>query len=74
MDKRICNSALIYQATTNGFKAADFHQHCDGKQNVIVMIENTAGERFGGFTAIGFNSTNMNYVNTAINVKSSFGQ
>ena len=46
----------IFQSSENGDSAKSFHKFCDGEPNVIVMIETDKGNRFGGFTSIGFNS------------------
>jgi len=41
---------LIYRATRDGFRAADFHSKCDNYQNSLVIIKSTNGNVFGGFT------------------------
>ena len=48
----------IFQSSSNGDSAQTFHKFCDGEPNVIVVIETNKGNRFGGFTTIGFNSDN----------------
>lgn len=48
----------IFQSSLNGDSAQTFHKFCDGEPNVIVVIESNKGNRFGGFTTIGFNSDN----------------
>ena len=46
----------IFQSSENGDSAKSFHKFCDGEPNVIIVIETDKGNRFGGFTSIGFNS------------------
>lgn len=41
---------LVYQATRDGFSAADFHSKCDKHQNTLVIVESTNGNVFGGYT------------------------
>ena len=51
---------LIYKCDENNDTPLIFHEQCDGKKNVLVLIETTEGVRFGGFTSVGFNSTSGN--------------
>ena len=30
---------LVYKASVNGFGASDFHQNCDGKEEILVLIK-----------------------------------
>jgi len=46
----------IFQSSLYGDSAQNFHKFCDGEPNVVVIIETDTGNRFGGFTSIGFNS------------------
>ena len=46
----------IFQSSFNGDSAKNFHKFCDGEPNVIVVVETDKGNRFGGFSTIGFNS------------------
>ena len=41
---------LKYRATRDGFKASDFHSHCDGIPNTLTVIKAKSGNIFGGFT------------------------
>lgn len=43
-------STEIYVDTTN-----KFHEICDGKQNVLVIIQAENGRKFGGFNSLGWN-------------------
>lgn len=46
----------IFSAKKHGFTAEAFHSKCDGKGANIVIIENTNGNIFGGFTSISWSS------------------
>jgi hypothetical protein len=41
---------LKYRASKDGFKASDFHSHCDGIPNTFTVIKVSSGNIFGGFT------------------------
>ena len=41
---------LLYRATRDGFRAADFHQKCDDKPNTLTIVKATTSAVFGGFT------------------------
>ena len=47
---------LIFRIEKNNDSTKTFHEKCDGKKNVLVFIETNKNVKFGGFTAIGFNS------------------
>lgn len=51
---------LIYQASIDGYKAADFHSKCDGKMPTIVIIRNDKGKTFGGFSTVPWESSGKN--------------
>jgi hypothetical protein len=42
---------LVYRGSSNGFQSTDFHQFCDGKQNLLIVIQSTNNCIFGGYTA-----------------------
>jgi hypothetical protein len=44
----------IFDSEENGFKSYKFHELCDFKENLLILIENTENERFGGFTSLYF--------------------
>ena len=45
----------VYRATTHGFGAAAFHERCDGRARLLVLVRARTGSwLFGGFTAVGF--------------------
>ena len=41
---------LLYRATRDGFRAADFHAKCDGKSKTLVIVKAASGNVFGGYT------------------------
>lgn len=41
---------LLYRATRDGFKAADFHAKCDGKSKTLVIVKAASENVFGGYT------------------------
>jgi len=41
---------LKYRASRDGFKASDFHSHCDGIAKTLTIIKAKSGNIFGGFT------------------------
>ena len=49
---------LIYRASANGDEPADFHIKCDNVKNVLVLYYTSKFVKFGGFTSIGFDSSN----------------
>ncbi len=40
---------IIYRASQNGFKAANFHTKCDNKPNTLIIIKSKNGNQFGGY-------------------------
>ena len=45
----------MYRATTHGFGAAAFHERCDRRARLLVLVRaREGGWFFGGFTAVGF--------------------
>jgi hypothetical protein len=47
---------LLWRGGRNGFGARDFHRRCDGHANTLTLIEDTAGNIFGGFTPVEWES------------------
>ena len=47
---------LIYKLNEKNNSASKFHELCDGKKNVLVLIKTIKNVRFGGFTSVGFDS------------------
>ncbi len=50
------NWRLIYKASRDGFRAADFHRCCDNKGETISVIHTTRGYLFGGYTDVPWTS------------------
>ncbi|KAL0221541.1 hypothetical protein RCL1_001395 [Eukaryota sp. TZLM3-RCL] len=44
------NLNLLFRASLHGFRAMDFHHHCDDHPNVLVVIHSTDNHVFGGFS------------------------
>ena len=52
----------VYRATTHGFGAAAFHERCDGRARLLVLVRaREGGWLFGGFTAVGFSPPPARY-------------
>ena len=51
---------LLYQATRDGDDSQTFHQKCDYKKNVLVLIKTNKNRKFGGFCSIGYRSEGDN--------------
>lgn len=62
-DKKCLQLKLLYRLSTDGQRSADFHSKCDGKGPTLVLIENTMGKRFGGYTNLKWNSNNAYLTN-----------
>ena len=54
---RCSNWRLIYKARRDGFRAADFHRHCDNRGETVSVIHTTDGYLFGGYTDVPWTST-----------------
>jgi hypothetical protein len=52
---------LLWRGSGNGFRAGDFHGRCDGHTNTLTLIQDTAGNVFGGFTPVAWESRNLSY-------------
>lgn len=46
---------LLYRATVDGFRAADFHRKCDNNANTLTIIKTTENYVFGGYTKVIWN-------------------
>ena len=52
----------VYRATIHGFGAAAFHNKCDGRARLLVLVRaRDGGWLFGGFTAVGFSPPKAGY-------------
>jgi hypothetical protein len=47
---------LLWRGSRDGFRGRDFHGRCDGHGNTLTLIEDTAGNIFGGFTPVEWES------------------
>jgi predicted nucleic acid-binding Zn-ribbon protein len=53
---------LLWRGTRDGFRAIDFHSRCDRKPNTLVVIMDTEGFVFGGFTPVEWESSQNDLV------------
>ena len=57
---------LIYKATDDGDNILDFHEKCDNKKNIFVIILTLDNKKFGFYTSVGLTSDKKNvYDNNA---------
>jgi hypothetical protein len=52
------NFHLLYRGSRDGFDGTDFHKHCDGHSNTLIIIADTNGYLFGGFTPLVWKTDN----------------
>ena len=52
----INNIKLIYRGTRDDDSVNQFHSKCDNIQNTLMIVQTTAGYKFGGFTSTGWNN------------------
>ena len=50
---------LIYRATSDGWKPADFHLRCNKKGSTIVLIKTTKDRVCGGFTSVSWEDESL---------------
>ena len=48
---------LLYKISRDGDASSTFHSKCDGKGPTIVIIQTTAGYKFGGYTSINWDTS-----------------
>jgi hypothetical protein len=48
---------LLWRGNRDGFSSAEFHRRCDGHANTLMLILDTNGNVFGGFTTVEWDST-----------------
>jgi hypothetical protein len=46
------DAKLLWQVSCDSFTAEEFHLRCDGRVNTLILIANTDGNIFGGFTSM----------------------
>ncbi len=44
------SSKLLFRASEHNFSAAEFHKHCDGFENTLVIAKTQSDKVIGGFT------------------------
>jgi hypothetical protein len=49
--------SLLWRGGRDGFDAQNFHDRCDGHAPTLTLIEDTAGNIFGGFTPVAWDSS-----------------
>jgi hypothetical protein len=47
---------LLWRGSRDGFRERDFHGRCDGHAPTLTLIQDTAGNIFGGFTPVKWES------------------
>jgi hypothetical protein len=47
---------LLWRGSGDGFRAGDFHGRCDAHPNTLILILDTDGNIFGGFTPVEWKS------------------
>jgi hypothetical protein len=52
--------ALLWRGSRDGFLAKEFHGRCDGHANTLLLILDTQGNIFGGFTPVEWESRAWN--------------
>ena len=53
----------VYRATIHGFGGEAFHERCDGRARLLVLVRaREGGWLFGGFTAVGFIPGHTRYI------------
>lgn len=53
------DSTLLYKASRDGWDAIDFHKLVDGVEGTLVIVKNSLGRVFGGFTDVAWSSENV---------------
>ena len=51
---------LLYMSSDDGASSYMFHEKCDGKKNLLIIIQTDANNIFGGFTKKSFDSKKVN--------------
>ena len=49
---------LLYCGTKDGDSSKTFHEKCDNIENQLVLVKTKESLKFGGYTRLGFNSSN----------------
>jgi hypothetical protein len=51
---------VLCRGSRDGFTAKEFHHRCDGHANILILILDTNGNVFGGFTPVKWESRKWN--------------
>ena len=62
LGKKIKKYNLLFRASENNYRAANFHTKCDGKNNTVTIVETKNGRIFGGFTDASWNQNSSSYI------------
>ena len=65
--KGIIRTKLLFKATKDGDKSADFHNKCDFMGATLTIIKSENGRRFGGYTSISWEKSKGHYSTDGIN-------
>ena len=58
--KIISSFNLLFRASRDGDQSSVVHNKIDGKTNILMIVQTIKGLKFGGYTQIGFDSSNQN--------------
>ncbi len=56
--KAIQRLNLLFSSSKDGDSSQTVHNKIDGKKDILLFVETTKGRKFGGYTNIGFDSSN----------------
>ena len=62
LGKKIKKYNLLFRASENNYRAANFHTKCDGRNNTVTIVETKNGRIFGGFTDASWNQNSSSYI------------
>ena len=57
--KTINSLNLLFRASRDGDQSSVVHNKIDGKTNILMIVQTIKGLKFGGYTQIGFDSSNQ---------------
>lgn len=65
LGKKIKKYNLLFRASENNYRAANFHTKCDGRNNTLTIVETKNGRIFGGFTDASWNQNSNGYISSS---------
>jgi hypothetical protein len=71
-DARAAAATLLFRSTRDGANAAAFHAHCDGKGPTLVLIKDSDGNVFGGYTQKNWSSPIYSYAGKGVSDPAAF--